>query len=528
MGKISQTTKISYLNDNGSKKMSKKPTELYDNLHTISKKGALLTGISSLLDWDQETYMPKGANGNRSEQMQLLAELIHQEKTGAKFVKALSKLIDLETGTVLAKELSSKRQAALKRWRRDYQQAVALPKSFVSKFALARSHALGAWREARENDDFESFAPHLEKIVECNKKKADYLGYDEHPYDALLDEYEPEISTSEVDKLFGSLKKSISLLLKKIEKAKQVNDNFLHGSFSPQKQLKFGTELLEEMGFSLDNGRIDLSTHPFSSSSHPSDSRVTTRVSKTSLMTNLFAVLHEGGHSLYEMGLPEKEYGSPLCEAVSLGIHESQSRFWETRIGMTKGYWKHYLPKLKSTFKGKFDNVSLDRFYKAINKVEPTFIRVEADEVTYPLHVILRFELEKALIEGKISVSEVPEAWNEKMTNMLGITPSTYAEGCLQDIHWSMGAFGYFPTYTLGNVYAGQLFEAFATDYPTWEKHLAKGELSFIKEWLQEKVYQHGRRYNSRELIKKATGKKFSEKPYLNYLNNKYQEIYRL
>ena len=281
------------------------------------------------------------------------------------------------------------------------------------------------------------------------------------------------------------------------------------------------------MGYGPQNGRLDLSSHPFSSASHPTDSRITTRIHKTSLISCISVILHEAGHALYEMGLPKEHYGSPLGDAISLGMHESQSRWWETRIGQSKPFWQHYMPLLKDQFKGTLDHINLENFYKALNKVEPSLIRVEADEVTYPLHVILRFEMECALIEGSLKVIEIPEAWNAKMKELLGISPTNNTEGCLQDIHWAMGGFGYFPTYTLGNIYASQLFEPFAKQHPDWEKMVSSGELHFITKWLNEAVHKHGKRYNSQEILKLATGNESTATPYINYLQNKYQDIYQ-
>jgi carboxypeptidase Taq len=317
-------------------------------------------------------------------------------------------------------------------------------------------------------------------------------------------------------------------LLKKIQSSKQVKDDFLVGGFSEQKQKSFNEILLNVIDYPMKKGRLDFSTHPFSSASHPTDSRITTRIHSRLVMSNIRTVLHESGHAFYEIGLPEEHYGSPLGDAVSLGVHESQSRWWETRIGLSKPFWKHCLPLLKNHFKGKLDRVSLDAFWRGINKVEPSLIRVEADEVTYALHVILRFELEVSLIEGSLLPKEIPEAWNGKMKELLGVIPKNNAEGCLQDVHWSMGAFGYFPTYTLGNLYASHLFLAFEKDHSDWESRVAKGDLKFIKDWLKEKVHVHGKRYTSKELLKKVTGKAFTSKAFEDYLFAKYQEVYRL
>lgn len=469
--------------------------------------------------------MPPGGSSVRSEQVELMASLIHKEHTSAAYKKALSSLIDLESGNIVGKGVSKEQKAALREWRRDYLLATTLPNTFVKEFARLTSEGITVWAQARSENNFALFAPYLEKIVAMSRQKAEYHGYKDHPYDALLDYFEPNTTSQEVNHLFSIVKKEIHALLQKINSSKQVDDSCLHGKFSEEKQLAFGKVLLEAMGYDLRKGRLDLSTHPFSMAIHPSDSRVTTRIHHTSIFDSLSAVLHEGGHSLYEMGMLPEYYGSPLCEAVSLGIHESQSRFWETRIGQSKPFWKHFLPKLSQTFP-KLKGISLNTFYKAINKVAPTYIRVEADEVTYSLHVILRFELEKQLIEGSLKVKDLPEAWNDKMKTLLGITPKTDSEGCLQDIHWSMGAFGYFPTYTLGNLYASQFFEAFEKTFSDWETAVAKGELLFIREWLREQIHQYGRTYQAAELVKKVTGKPLSSAPYLNYLKTKYSKIY--
>lgn len=500
----------------------------YSRIHQLSKHAKVLEGIVHVLDWDHETFMPPAGAGIRAEQLKTLAGLVHKEKTGKKFSNALSKLIDLTSGKIIVKGLNDRQEAALHEWHRDYRHAVSLPTKFVEEFAQLSSQAISIWRLSKEENTFHRFAPFLEKIVSMNRRKADLLGYKDHPYDALLDVYEPGSTTKDVQALFSDLSRSLTTLLKKIQSTTQVQDAFLHGNFDHEKQIAFSKDLLKAMGYDFNKGRLDFSSHPFSSSAHPTDSRITTRINTDSVINNICTVLHEGGHSLYEMGLPIEEYGTPLGEARSLGVHESQSRWWETRIGLTKPFWKYFLPQLKSTFKGQLDHITLDQFYKGINKVEPSFIRVEADEVTYPLHVILRFELEKDLIGGTLSIRDLPDAWNAKMKSSLGITPKTNQEGCLQDVHWSMGAFGYFPTYTLGNIYAAHLFTAFEKHHPDWESRLANGELDFIREWLHDKVYQHGRRYSSRDLLKLATGQELTSEAYTSYLTNKYREIYRL
>lgn len=500
----------------------------YETVKSLSRHFHTLGGIMNILTWDQETYMPEGASSARSDQIQALAGIIHKEKTSDTFSKALYQLIDPKTEEILDKNLSPEQQAAVRMWHRDLKKETALPQQFVEDFAKLTSQALDVWRTAKEGDAFHLFAPYLEKIVAMNRQKADYIGYQDHPYDALLDYFEPDATTGEVSQLFEDIKAPILALLKKIQKSTKVDNSFLHGTFDSSLQISYGKELLKGMGYDFHYGRLDLSTHPFSSSSHPHDNRITSRIHKTSLMSNISAVMHEGGHALYEAGLPAAEFGTPLCEAVSLGIHESQSRFWETRIGLSLPFWTHYYPKLKQTFNGHFDKITLEQFYRGINKVEPSMIRVEADEVTYILHVILRFEIEKELIAGTLHIRDLPDVWNLKMKELLGITPKNFAEGCLQDIHWAMGAFGYFPTYALGNLYASHLFLGFEKAFPKWSDQTAKGDLTFIKEWLEQNVYRHGRRYNSRELLKKATGEEVNAKAHIDYLYGKYNAIYKL
>lgn len=495
----------------------------FNGIEQQSRQTAVLEGIQSLLGWDQETFMPNGASPIRAEQMAAMAEIIHKMKISKKFGTALSSLIDLKNGQIpLKKKLKEGQIASLKKWRKDYLRETALPASFVKQFVEHTSKSMVVWREAKNHNDFKSFAPWLQKTIDLSRKKADLFGYKDHPYDALVDLYEEGMTTKEITSLFDPLRKSITELLKKIRTYKQVDDSFLHGQFPKDKQLNFSHLILKDMGYDLNFGRLDLSTHPFSTAFHPTDSRITTRIHPKSLKSCIFAVLHEGGHALYEMGLPAEYFGTPLGTAISLGIHESQSRWWETRIGQSKPFWKHYLPLLKKEFGGKLEKVDLEEFYKAVNKVQPSFIRVEADEVTYPLHVVLRFEIEKELIEGNLKVKEIPEAWNAKMKEYLGITPKTDTDGCLQDVHWSMGGFGYFSTYTLGNLFAAQFFTAFEKDHPNWQKKVEKGELIFIKDWLNKHIHKHGQLYNSKELAKEVTGKEFSSKDYVDYLTKKY------
>ncbi len=500
----------------------------YTHLVKKSRHARILESTLALLEWDQETQMPPGASEIRSEQIATLAGLVHKARTSNSFKKALSRLISIEDGSIENDGLSEAQVSALKKWRREYLKETALPASFVAEFAKTTSRAQVVWREAKKASDFKLFAPYLEKIIALCRKKAELIGYQDHPYNALLDHYEEGMTTNEVETVFNPLKEAVPALLRKIQAAAPIEDSFLHGSFPEEKQIAFSKRILSDIGYDMNYGRLDFSTHPFSSAFHPTDSRITTRIHPTSLVSNIFVILHEAGHGLYEMGLPGEHYGSPLGNSISLGIHESQSRWWETRIGQSGAFWKHYFPLLQNEFKGKLLEVSEKDFYRAVNKVEPSFIRVEADEVTYPLHVIIRFELEKDLIGGSLRAYDIPEAWNQKVQDYLGLRPKNNAEGCLQDVHWSMGGFGYFPTYTLGNLFAAQLFNAFENEEPDWQQKVAKGEFMFIKNWLNQKIHRHGQRYTSKELVKQVTGRDFSSEDYIRYLNTKYKEIYKL
>ncbi len=503
----------------------KKTPKAFLELKELSTKIHTYHSILALLHWDQETYMPEGAITSRCEQISLLSGLIHDEKTGRRFKTLLGSLVHLSTGTPKIKGLSKVQLATLREWHRDFTRDTKLPTSFVKTFSQTTSESGQVWATARKEKNFKLFAPFLKKIIDLARQKVDILGYEEHPYDALLKNYEPCMTTSRVGTIFGGLKKELSPLLNKIRNAKQIDNRFLHKKVNDETQIAIGKDLLDILPMEKQYTRLDLSSHPFSTAMHPHDSRITTRILPNGFISNVFSVLHEAGHSMYEMGLPLAHFGTPLCEATSLSVHESQSRFWETLIGRNFPFWKFFYPKLKKQLPGLKD-VSLTKFYQGINKVEPSFIRVEADEVTYCLHVILRFELEKELINGTLQVDDLPDAWREKMKELLGIVPPDDAMGCLQDIHWSLGDFGYFPTYALGNVMAAQLLGAFAKDHADWETRIASGDLEFVRIWLKENVHAWGKMYNTDQLTKKITGKTLHEGAYCAYLKNKYSSIY--
>lgn len=488
----------------------------------MSRRAVTLDGISQLLSWDQETYMPSAASPARAEQRMILAEYAHAIQTGSEFEKCLKSLVDLKTAAVKAKDLTVTDKAQLRLFHRDFVREKKIPSQFVQEFTRLTSESIALWQKAKLANNFALFRPNLEKIVAMARKKAELLGYDEHPYDALMDEYEPGMTVAQVDQVFNEIKTAISALVKKKTTTGQDKVQDIVIKASHEEELAILNDVLHLIGFDFTKGRLDLSAHPFSTSYHPTDSRITARKGSDGLIVQILTTLHEAGHSFYEMGLPEKQYGTPLGQPISLGIHESQSRFWETRIGRSRGFWKLMLPKLQKLFKKDLGSVTLDSFMPRLNLVKPSFIRTDADEVNYPLHVILRYELEKDLVTGKLKVKDLPERWNEAMNTLIGITPKSDRQGCLQDIHWSMGAFGYFPTYSLGNVYAAQMFEAFAKEHPNWEKRVEKADFAFISEWLSKNVWQHGRRYDGTVLIKKISGKALNAKPYIAYLNSKY------
>lgn len=500
----------------------------YAKVLKISKVAAIQESISSLCGWDQETYMPDEGIILRSQQIELLAGMVHKERTSKKFAAALGKLIDLETGQILDQTLTPAQRAAAREWRRDYIKAVKLPPSFVKQFAQVTSASIHAWRTAKEGNNFSQFLPHLKKVVALCRKKADILGYSEHPYDALVDLYEPEMKTSTIEALLGRLKIPLIALFKAVHAKPQPKIDFLNAPYGHNEQLKFANRVLHAMGFRKEFSRLDESSHPMSISLHPQDVRMTTRVYPHNPLPNILSAIHEGGHALYSHNLPPAEFGSPLGEPSSLGINESQSRMWETIIGRGLPFWQHFYPLLQEAFSHQLAGVSLEDFYRAVNLVKPTMIRVDADEVTYNLHIMIRFELEKALLDESLEAKDLPGAWNEKMRLYLGINPASDTEGCLQDIHWSMGGIGYFPTYTLGNLYSAQFFETFKEKHPHWAEKVSKGDLSQLGHWLSQEIHRFGREYIPEDLCKKVTGKPLSEKPFISYLEQKYKGIYHL
>ncbi len=491
-----------------------KSSKNYQKLCKCGKEAALYTSALRLLEWDQETHMPKEGLPLRAEQNQVLHERIHKLKTSKSYASLLS---SLEKDP----HLSPQEKAVVRECARDYAQVKNLPLSFVKKMTETTTLALSAWKEAKNKGSFSIFAPHLKKIVSLLQKKADLLGYKDHPYDALLNLFEPEMNVKTIDPLFASLKNRTHALLKKVEEA-DAKAPPLQGPFDIDAQKQLAYDVIQRMGIPTDQYNLAQTAHPFCLGLYPHDIRLTTHYYEDNFLKSFLAAVHEAGHGLYEQGLPKEHFGTPLCEAASFGVHESQSRIWETFIAHSLPFWQFYFPKIHEAFPKALHGVTLPSFYHSINQVAPSFIRIFADEVTYNLHIILRYEMEKELISGTLAIKDVPEAWNAKMQENLGITPKNDRDGCLQDIHWSLAYMGYFPSYTLGNLYAGALFSTLTKNHPEWTQKVSHGDFLFIKEFLNKHIHQHGRFYLPLELIEKAIGKPFSAEYYLSYLEDKY------
>jgi carboxypeptidase Taq len=481
-----------------------------------------LKAAAAVLRWDQETYMPEGGGAARAQQLSTLKSTAHErfvaDETGT--------LLDRAAEALDAPDPLDPDAALVRVTRRDYERAVRVPSSLVAELSKATAEAQQAWRQARRDDDFSRFAPHLERLVDLSVEKAEAIGYEDEPYDALLTEYEPGRTTAEVASLFDTLRDDLTSIVDAIDDAPQVDTSILHGTYPQSKQQAFGRSVIANVGYDFDRGRQDVSAHPFTTSFSTNDVRLTTRYDEENVASALFSTLHEAGHGLYEQGIDPSLDRTPLGEGTSLSVHESQARLWENHVGRSRPFWRHYLPQLRDSFPDVLGDAALDPFYRAINRVAPSLIRVEADEVTYNLHVMLRFELERGLIDGSVSVNELPERWNDAMDAYLGVVPETDANGVLQDVHWSQGAFGYFPTYTLGTLTAAQLMEAIQDDLPDLTEHIADGHFEPLLDWLRTHVHQHGRILKASDLLDRTTGTSLSAAPWLRYVRDKFGAIY--
>jgi carboxypeptidase Taq len=490
-----------------------------------------IQSAASVLSWDQDTYMPAGGGAARAEQIATLEGLAHQKLVSDEVSRLLTEWIDPATAEVVdppGDGWDEPARALLRETWRDFSRAKKLPADFVVRLSRECSLAQQAWVIARQESRFSKFLPSLKTVLELKRQEARYLGYANSPYDALMDGYEPGATVAQLAPLLTRLRERLVPLLRRVQSSTvMIDDSCLRQSFDQAKQMEFGRLVLTAMGYDFDRGRLDLSAHPFTTSFHPTDVRVTTRVFENDLPSCLFSCIHEGGHGLYDQGLDARYYGTPLGESLSLGFHESQSRLWENCVGRSMTFWRCFYPLLQQTFPAQLARVPLDRFYAAINRAAPSLIRVEADELTYNLHIMLRVEIEQALIEERAQPEDLPGLWNEKMQSYLGITPNNDAEGVLQDVHWSMGAFGYFPTYTLGNLYSVQFFEQAKQEIPQLDDEIEAGNLIPLRRWLEQKIHRWGRMFTPSHLARRVTGSEVNPEPFLRYLEHKYGSLYQ-
>lgn len=490
-------------------------------LTDIEHLGAAL----ALLDWDMSVNMPPKASETRAKIVATLSSLAHTQFTDPEIGKLLFSLKRFEKQGML----DAKESAIYREVNRSYVKELKLPDAFVNELARTTSEAHGIWVQARKSSNFKLFSPQLSKIVELKRRQADYLGWKESPYDALLEDFEPGLTSEEVSSKFHHLKEFLTDYVKKISNSKvRISTSKLKGVFDVATEKEFNRFVASKVGFDFEAGRMDESAHPFSTSFGPGDARITTRYKEDDVLYSLGSTIHEVGHALYEQGLKSEYHGTPLGTSVSLGIHESQSRLWENLVGKSFPFWKYFYPNLQKFFTKPFNNLQLEEFYNIINLVKPSLIRTEADEVTYNLHIVIRFEIEKELIDGSIEVKDLPKIWNSKYKEYLGVKIPDDATGVLQDVHWSAGLFGYFPTYTLGNLYSAQFYNKAKQDMPNLEKLFSKGKFQPFLSWLRTNIHEHGKLFTAAELCQRVTGEGLNPEHYMRYITGKYNKIYKI
>jgi carboxypeptidase Taq len=496
-----------------------------DELKTILVELTYLGEAASVLGWDQNTYMPTGGAESRAKQLSTLSQLIHSkftsDETGSLLSKAENQAANFPEGSI--------ERDLLRKVRKDYDQSRKFPSDFVAERSQSSSIAQIKWIEARKNNDFKAFSPDLKKNIELSQRTAEYLGYSKLPYDALLDLHETGLTTERTKQLFDSARPTlVSLVRKTQEKSSAIDASVLSRFYPEAQQEKLSKKVSAMIGFDFNRGRLDKTTHPFATSFGRNDVRITTRYDEHSLPYCLMSVIHESGHAMYEQNVSPDFDETPLSGGCSMGVHESQSRLWENIVGRSRGFWSAIFPSVLEAFPGTITPEEEKLFYRAINKIQPSFIRTEADEVTYNLHIFLRFELEQALISGELKVDDAPAAWNEKMQSTLGIVPPTDTLGILQDVHWAMGSLGYFPTYSIGNFLSAQVYEAALKSNPEIPSEISNGNFKPLFSWLKENIWRHGSRYFPSELILKATGKPLDTTAFTRYLTEKFTALYDL
>ncbi len=496
---------------------------LYARFLQLSRDIYTLQSIAKLLSWDQQTYLPTSGVESRSEQRALVARMIHDRIVSTELHVLLEEL-DV---TSELESLGPGAVANVRELRREHDRERNVPPSLVGEIARISGLAHQIWVEAKKNDDFQSFAPWLEKLLALTKERTQAVGYDDEPYDVLIESYETGMATKDVTALFDALQPKLVAILHKISEApKRPDTSILRQPFGADKLRKFGRQVATEMEFDFEAGRMDSAVHPSCSGVSMTDVRITTSFDDSNPIDSLFAIIHEVGHGLYHQGLLPEHRGTPMGSSVSLGVHESQARWWENFVARSRPFWDYYLPQLQRHFPTLLQDVTPDRFTFAVNNVEPSLIRVEADEVTYNLHVLLRFELERALFNDELTPSDLPGAWNDKMNEYLGVRPPNDALGVLQDVHWAHAMFGYFPTYTLGNLYAAQLDRSMHKEVPNLSTQIRGGQFGVALQWMRSRIHRHGCLYPPKTLVEKATGEALGVDDLVEYLREKFAELY--
>lgn len=493
---------------------------MYLQFKQLMTKIADINYAAAVLMWDLETNMPSKGEAFRSQQISTLSGIAHELFVSAEMESLLH-------GLASDQSLSESAFINVEQTRKMFNKKKKFTTAFVVEMSQTVSETFNAWQQAKKENNLDIYLPQLEKLVQLKRQEAELIGFTGHPYDALIDEYEPGMTVSTLDILFSDVKIKLKSLLDKINSKPQVNDDCLTGHFEKAKQWTLGLEILKRMGYDFDAGRQDISMHPFTTSFSSQDVRITTRIEEKDLANMIWSCIHEGGHAIYEQGLPASEYGMPLGEATSLGVHESQSRLWENNVGRQLPFWEANYNLIQETFPELFKNVDLSSFYKAMNKVTPSFVRTESDEITYHFHIMIRYEIEKKLIDGSLQVSQLKKAWDESYEDYLGLTITDDTKGVLQDVHWSHGSFGYFPTYSLGSFYAAQYFTKACLDFPHLENEIAHGNNQILLDWLRTNIHAHGKRYSAEELCKKVTGDYLKLDYFMTYVEKKYSNIYQ-
>ncbi|MEE2684808.1 MAG: carboxypeptidase M32 [Planctomycetota bacterium] len=505
--------------------MTRQAETAYDQLCDHLRETALLGSVESLLGWDERTKMPVRGGAYRADQTALLAGIVHGRRTNPRIGDWLAEL----ESTPLAEDLHSDAGTVIRRTRWDYDKQVKIPQALVEEISRTTTLGQQTWVEARKDNDFASLAPVLDRIITLKREQAEAVGYEETPYDALLDDFEPGETTANVCRILEGLRADLVPLVAAIaESPRQPETSILNRDYPVDIQKQFGTEVATRVGFDFERGRLDTTHHPFCTGLGPDDCRITTRYEPTFFSSSFFGILHEAGHGFYELGMRNEWHGLPPGTCTSLGIHESQSRFWENMVGRSRAFWDWCLPRAQQHFPGSLGDVEPGEIYFAVNAVKPSLIRVEADEVTYNLHIIIRFELEQAMIAGDLVAADLPAAWNEKYQDSLGITPPDDADGVMQDIHWSAGLIGYFPTYSLGNLYAAQFLAAASAELGDIDEMVGQGQFEPLQEWMGRNIHHHGQCFSAAELVTRASGQPLSHQPLVNYLKNKLLPLYGL